>query len=62
MSICKSVPNFVGKLDNILLSNVNLPSFDKYSFFHSANFCSIFSRIGFQIEGDLWEAPNGIPR
>ena len=62
MSICKSVPNFVGKLDNILLSNVNLPSFDKYSFFHSANFRSIFSRIGFQIESDLWEAPNGIPR
>ena len=52
----------VGRLDNVLLSNVSLSLFDKYNFFYTANFHSIFSKIGFQIVEDLWEAPNGIPR
>ena len=52
----------MGRLDSVFLSKVNLPSFDKYNFFHPANFRSNFSKIGFQIEGDLWGAPNGIPR
>ncbi|KAL4643250.1 hypothetical protein ACB092_02G080200 [Castanea dentata] len=50
------------RLDSVLLSNVSLPPFDKYNFFHPTNFLSIFSNIGFQIERDLWDAPNGIPR
>ena len=42
-------------LNNVLLSKVSLPPFEKYSFFHPANFRSIFSNIGFQIERDLWD-------
>ena len=46
----------------MILSNVNLPPLDKYNFFHLANFRLIFSKIGFQIEGELGEAPNGMRR
>ena len=47
----------VGRLDRVLLSNINRPSLDKYNFFHPAN----ISKIVFQIEGELCEAPNGMP-
>ncbi|KAL4619848.1 hypothetical protein ACB092_06G110400 [Castanea dentata] len=62
IGIVKRDKKSVGRLDNVLLSNVSLPPFDKYIFFHPANLHSILSKIGFQIVGDLWDAPNGIPR
>ena len=39
----------VGKVERVLLIKVTLLPFDKYKRFQLASFCSIFSRIGFQI-------------
>jgi len=53
---------YVGRVDSVLLSNINQPPLDKYNFFHPARCLSNFSKIGFHIEGKLCEAPIGIPR
>ncbi|KAL4653064.1 hypothetical protein ACB092_01G275100 [Castanea dentata] len=49
---------YVGKDESVLLMRVTLPSLDKYNLFQPANLCSIFSKIGFQIDKSLNLAPN----
>ena len=53
VGMVKRDKKLVGRIDNVLLSNINLLPFDQYNLFHPANFHSIFSKIGFQIVGDL---------
>ena len=48
VGIVKRDKKKVKRLDNVLLSNVSLPPFDKYIFFQPANLRSVFSNIGFQ--------------
>ena len=49
-------------LKNVLFNKVNLPPFDKHSFFQLDNLRSIFSKIGFHTKFSLKDAPKGIPR
>jgi len=49
----------VGKLDKVLLIKVNLPPFNKWSFFQPNNRLSIFSTMPLHIEIDLYGAPKG---
>jgi len=52
----------VGKLDNELLSKVNLSPLNKYNLFQPAKRLYIFSIMSLHIEVDLYDATKGRPK
>ena len=52
----------VGRLNNVLLINSNLPPFDKYSFVQPINLFYIFSITEFHKPIALKDKPKGIPK
>jgi len=54
--------SMVGRLNNVLLINSNLPPFDLYSFVQPINLLYIFSITEFHNAIALKDKPKGIPK